>query len=213
MPAYDLVFFDCDSTLSTIEGIDELAVRAGVNVKALTDAAMAGELPLADVYRKRLELINPTSADFAWLAQRYAETALPDTTEVISQLQNMGVSCHIISGGLFPGVAPFAESLGIAAEHVHAVPFDPADPEATFQHPLSRNGGKPEIVEAVGETLGIPQARRLLIGDGVSDLEAKSSVGLFVGFGGVVTRQQVLEKADVFLKKPHLKGLIPIVQG
>ena len=213
MPAYDLVFFDCDSTLSTIEGIDELAVRTGVNVKALTDAAMAGELPLADVYRKRLELINPTSADFAWLAQRYAETALPDTTEVISQLQNMGVSCHIISGGLFPGVAPFAESLGIAAEHVHAVPFDPADPEATFQHPLSRNGGKPEIVEAVGETLGIPQARRLLIGDGVSDLEAKSSVGLFVGFGGVVTRQQVLGKADVFLKKPHLKGLIPIVQG
>jgi phosphoserine phosphatase len=196
MPAYDLVFFDCDSTLSTIEGIDELAVRAGVNVKALTDAAMAGELPLADVYRKRLELINPTSADFAWLAQRYAETALPDTAEVIGQLQNMGVACHVISGGLFPGVAPFAETLGIQ-----------------LQHPLARNGGKPEIVAAVGATLGIPQARRLLIGDGVSDLEARSAVGIFVGFGGVVTRQEVFEKADVFLNKPHLGGLIPIVQG
>jgi hypothetical protein len=34
-----------------------------------------------------------------------------------------------------------------------------------------------------------------------------------VGFGGVVTRQEVFEKADVFLNKPHLGGLIPIVQG
>ena len=40
MPAYDLVFFDCDSTLSSIEGIDELASRAGVDVSELTNAAI-----------------------------------------------------------------------------------------------------------------------------------------------------------------------------
>ena len=49
---YPLVVFDCDSTLSTIEGVDELALRAGVGdeVARLTTAAMAGEVPLDQVY-------------------------------------------------------------------------------------------------------------------------------------------------------------------
>ena len=37
----DVVFFDCDSTLSTIEGVDELARRRGVDVARLTADAMA----------------------------------------------------------------------------------------------------------------------------------------------------------------------------
>ena len=56
------VIFDCDSTLSRIEGIDELADIAGVTrqVRQMTDAAMAGEIGLEEVYGKRLELIKPT---------------------------------------------------------------------------------------------------------------------------------------------------------
>ena len=61
---YDLVFFDCDSTLSAIEGIDELARLKGKEgrVGLLTNKAMDGELDLADVYGKRLKAIKPTLA-------------------------------------------------------------------------------------------------------------------------------------------------------
>ncbi|MBT4147320.1 MAG: haloacid dehalogenase, partial [Gammaproteobacteria bacterium] len=46
--SFDIIFFDCDSTLSEIEGIDELAERAGCGAEmaALTNAAMNGEVSL-----------------------------------------------------------------------------------------------------------------------------------------------------------------------
>ena len=56
--AFDLIFFDCDSTLSHIEGIDELARQKGIfdEVQQLTAAAMDGEVHLSSVYDRRLDL-------------------------------------------------------------------------------------------------------------------------------------------------------------
>src|SRR5690349_741380 len=60
--SFDLIFFDCDSTLSAIEGIDELARFKGKEwrVGILTEKAMNGDLDLAEVYGKRLQAIRPT---------------------------------------------------------------------------------------------------------------------------------------------------------
>ena len=57
----DEIFFDCDSTLSTIEGIDELARLKGVEARIveLTNAAMDGKIPLQEVYAERLEACWP----------------------------------------------------------------------------------------------------------------------------------------------------------
>ena len=61
-PPYKHVFFDCDSTLSTVEGIDVLAETTGKKwrVEVLTNAAMDGKLDLEDVYAKRLQAVRPT---------------------------------------------------------------------------------------------------------------------------------------------------------
>ena len=59
--SFDIICFDCDSTLSKIEGIDELAKQVGMGeaMSKLTDAAMNGEVPLEAVYQQRLSLIRP----------------------------------------------------------------------------------------------------------------------------------------------------------
>jgi len=62
MPRFRTVLFDCDSTLSAIEGIDELAVHCRDDVEQLTDAAMRGRIPLEEVYGRRLRLVQPTRA-------------------------------------------------------------------------------------------------------------------------------------------------------
>jgi phosphoserine phosphatase len=61
--SFDLIFFDCDSTLSAIEGVDELARLKGKEwrVGLLTQKAMDGDLDLSDVYGKRLKAIRPSS--------------------------------------------------------------------------------------------------------------------------------------------------------
>ena len=62
-PPFDTVVFDCDSTLSAVEGIDELAGDHSAEVSELTRRAMDGEVPLDQVYGRRLEMIHPKLAD------------------------------------------------------------------------------------------------------------------------------------------------------
>jgi len=211
-PGAKIVFFDCDSTLAAIEGIDELAARCGVDVAALTSAAMSGEIPLDQVFRKRLERIAPAPEDLEWVAERYQQTQVTGAHDVIKSLRKLRVNCQVISGGLLPAVAPFARTLGFADDEIHAVPFPlgslPLDAaiDVACAHPLARDGGKPEIIAHVCESLGLDSDRAMLVGDGASDLEAAPGLGLFVGFGGVVTRDRVRDQSPVFLPGPSLSG-------
>lgn len=228
---YELVFLDCDSTLSTIEGIDALAARRGIDVSELTARAMAGEIPLDAVYGERLDRIRPTAEDLEWLAGRYREDVVPGARAAVSALQAAGVEVHVLSGGLLYPVRDFAMWLGVPATQVHAVPFTPppgklagedsAAAEAAWkeavrascEHPLARNGGKPQIIEAVAGKACVAREARMLVGDGASDLEAENAVGLFVGFGGVVERPAVREGAGAWLPGPGLEGLEALVLG
>lgn len=216
----DSLFLDCDSTLAAIEGVDELARRKGVDVAALTARAMNGELPLEAVYQARLAQIAPTRADLEWLGQRYLATAVEGAAEVIAACQQLGIHVHILSGGLRPAILPCARAWNIPESQVHAVPCSvPADGSAQTEaqlrksvaHPLARDGGKPAVLSSL---LDAEQARRaLLVGDGASDLEAASSIGLFAGFGGVVTRAAVKQQAEVFLPGPGLYAVALLAAG
>ncbi len=233
----DILFLDCDSTLSSIEGIDELAERAQADVAELTNRAMAGELALEDVYGERLRTIQPTAVDFEWLGQRYIDTEVEGASRVIQLLTELGVECHILSGGLLPGILPFAAHLGIPEERVHAVPYpfqgahndqsgeapageanqpdgQPVDPVAVAcAHPLAQNGGKPAMIEKICAEPLHYRKRRMIVGDGNSDLEAAPNVGLMVGFGGVAAREKVQQQAHLFLTENNLYAVAALAAG
>ena len=88
---YRFVFFDVDSTLVTIEGIDVLA-NGNPEIVRLTEAAMNGEIPLDRVYGKRLEIIRPTRADVEALGQRYIASLYDTTVETWTRVANVLVS-------------------------------------------------------------------------------------------------------------------------
>lgn len=227
--AYDLVFFDCDSTLTRIEGIDELARLKGLfdEVQRLTAAAMDGEVHLSSVYDRRLDLLRPTRADIRAIERSYSTNVLPDAPELMVALQTLGHQVFIVSGGLAPAVVPFGESLGVPREHIHAVDvafnrlagrwwdyhldregFNPD--ERYIDHdagPLTETHGKADIVRQLRE--GRP-GRALLVGDGVSDLMAQAAVDLLVGFGGAVRRERVVTEADVFIECDSLAPVLPL---
>jgi phosphoserine phosphatase len=228
--SFDLIFFDCDSTLSTIEGIDELAKLKGKEgrVGLLTDKAMNGELDLAEVYGKRLKAIRPTRGQLKAIEERYAETIVEDAQEVIKALQFLGKQVYIISGGLVDAVRGFGRRLGVAPENIRAVELEYNElsgqwwnyHEAHAQHersyleyvegPLTISSGKPEIIR---ELTGKQTGRRLMIGDGSSDLATRSEVELFVGYGGVVSREKVKKGSDVFIESLSLAPVLPLVAG
>jgi phosphoserine phosphatase len=227
--AYDLVFFDCDSTLTRIEGIDELARLKGLfpEVQRLTSAAMDGEVHLSSVYDRRLDLLRPTRADIQAIERLYRVMVVSDARELMAVLQFLGRQVFIISGGLAPAVIPFGESLGVPHEHIHAVDvafnrlagrwwdyhldregFNPDEHYLDHEAgPLTETHGKADIVHQLRQGRS---GRALLVGDGISDLMARTAVDLLVGFGGVVRRERVAAEADVFIECDSLAPILPL---
>ncbi len=208
-PKFHLVFFDVDSTLVTIEGIDILG-EGNREVSRLTEAAMNGDIPLDQVYARRLEMIRPTRAAVDALGDRYRQSLVEGAEEAIRALQNAGVVVHLVSAGIEQALAPLAAALGIAPRFVHAVRlrFSPAGEYEDFDRPspLTKPGGKEVVVRDVRARA---HGKAAFVGDGVSDLEAKPAVDLFIGFGGVHTRPRVRENADVFVPGPRLDAVLP----
>jgi phosphoserine phosphatase len=208
--SFEIVCFDCDSTLSKIEGIDECAKWAGVGqeMAKLTDAAMNGELPLEAVYQKRLELIRPNQAAINKLADLYMAEIVEGVTEVFQTLQQCGKQVHIISGGLRQAILPLAQFLNVPETHVYAVNIyfhvDGSYQDFDRQSPLARNGGKAVICQSVSSE---PE-KVVMVGDGKTDLEAQQVGVKVIGFGGVVERKIVADNADFYVNQPSLTSVL-----
>lgn len=211
-PHFRTVVFDCDSTLSAIEGIDELAAAHRASIAALTERAMRGELSLESVYGARLDLIRPHRDAVATLADAYIAAAIPDARETIAALRAGGIAVHILSGGFRQAIVPFAAWLGISAEFVSAVElhFDEDGQYTGFDtsSPLARSGGKRAMLEVWQPPLSRPV---LMVGDGITDLEARPAVDHFVAFAGVAARPEVTAGADTVLHTPSLRPLLDLV--
>lgn len=195
---YRFVFFDVDSTLVTIEGIDVLA-NGNAEIAALTAAAMNGEVPLDEVYGRRLDVIRPTRADVEALGSRYVASLVDGAADAVAQLQAAGVQVHLVTAGIAQAIAPLADALAIPPRAVHAVTlaFDGDGQYVDYDRRtfLTGGGGKELVIRDVRAR---SHGRAAMVGDGVSDLEARPAVDLFVGFGGVVVREKVKENAAVF---------------
>ena len=208
--SFDVICFDCDSTLSKIEGIDELARRVGLGeqMSRLTDAAMNGELPLEAVYGQRLTAIKPDHASIDWLAELYIAEMVEGVKDVFASLLASGKDVHIISGGLRQAIAPLASYLGLPSEHVHAVDiyFNDDGSYCNFdqESPLARAGGKADICRQLTKS----QGSLVMIGDGKTDMEAKLAGAFVIGFGGVVDRPVVRELADKYVAEASLMSVL-----
>lgn len=193
------VVIDVDSTLCGIEGIDWLAARRGPDVgrrvAALTEAAMRGEIALDDVYGQRLELVRPSRADVAALAEAYVESVEPGAPEVLRKLARRGRRIVLVSGGLREVILPVARVAGMSDQDVHAVSirFMPDGSYAGYDasSPLATSDGKRTIVSS----LGLPR-RILAMGDGSTDLAMRPVVDAFAAFTGFVRRGTVVAAAD-----------------
>ncbi len=206
-PPFTAVVFDCDSTLSSIEGIEELTAEHP-EISALTAEAMEGRVPLEEVYGRRLELAGPRAADMARIARRYEATAIAGAAELIAALLHLGKRVEIVSGGLLPAVQPFGVQLGVPVEGIHAVDleFDVSGAYVDYDRgsPLARAGGKLELLAE-----RFPEGDVALVGDGATDLEARDACARFIAFTAVERRPDVVAGADVEVREADYAALLP----
>ncbi len=203
MAGSKLILFDCDSTLSAIEGVDELARVRGPEafamVEALTHQAMNGAVAVEAVFGERLRMIRPRRSDVAAVGAQYLATIEPTAVETLRRLRADGWEVVILSGGFRQAIQPLADHLGVARIEAVDLFFDANGDYTGFDesYPTTRSGGKPEVVNRLREELA--PSRVVMVGDGVSDLETKPVVDLFIGFGRYVAREKVKAGAERFV--------------
>ena len=73
---------------------------------------MNGDIPLEEIYGKRLHIVRPDKAALAWLADRYVEEMVSGAVETIATLRRHDKAVYVITSGLFQPVAKFANILG-----------------------------------------------------------------------------------------------------
>ena len=180
-----LICFDMDSTLIETEVIDELAIRAGVGdqVKAITEAAMRGEIDFCESFRQRCALLKGLDVS---VMQEIAEN-LPITEGVdrlMRILKKVGFKIAILSGG-FTYFGNFLKQK-YNIDYVYANELEIENGKLTGNHVGDIVDGKrkAELLRLIAQVENVDIRQTVAVGDGANDLPMISIAGLGIAFHG-----------------------------
>jgi phosphoserine phosphatase len=208
----DAFVFDCDGTLSKIEGIDELARSNGVGelVEALTANAMSKLGISEELYHARLHLVQPKLEQVISVGQEYFQQRTPHISDVIQLLQRLNKHVYIVSAGLFQSVEYFGELLQVPRKNIYAVNahFDADRKYVDFDRtsPLIKSAGKRDIITELKKR----HPRIVHVGDGLNDYVVYDLVTRFIGFGGVFYRENIAQGCEYYIKATSMAPLLPL---
>jgi phosphoserine phosphatase len=207
---FRLVAMDMDSTLITIECIDEIADMQGLKpqVAEITEAAMRGELDFAASLRRRVSLLK--GLDASALERVYEERLglSPGAESMLKAVQAAGMKTLLVSGGFTYFTERLKTRLGL--DFTHANELEVVDGKLTGEV----LGGivdaevKKQTVEHVCAALGISPAQAIVMGDGANDLKMMGIAGMSVAFRA---KPVVREQADVALNHVGLDGILNLL--
>ena len=178
-----LICFDMDSTLIETEVIDELAIRAGVGdqVKAITEAAMRGEIDFCESFRQRCALLKGLDVS---VMQEIAEH-LPITEGVdrlMRILKKVGFKIAILSGGFTYFGNYLKQKYNI--DYVYANELEVENGKLTGRHVGDIVDGKrkAELLRLIAQVENVDIRQTVAVGDGANDLPMISIAGLGIAF-------------------------------
>lgn len=178
-----LICFDMASTLIETEVIDELAIRAGVGdqVKAITEAAMRGEIDFCESFRQRCALLKGLDVS---VMQEIAEN-LPITEGVdrlMRILKKVGFKIAILSGG-FTYFGNFLKQK-YNIDYVYANELEIENGKLTGNHVGDIVDGKrkAELLRLIAQVENVDIRQTVAVGDGANDLPMISIAGLGIAF-------------------------------
>ena len=207
---FKLVAMDMDSTLITIECIDEIADMQGLKpqVAAITEAAMRGELDFGASLTQRVALLE--GLDASALQRVYDERLAlsPGAEKMLAAVQKAGLKTLLVSGGFTFFTERLKQRLGL--DYTHANELEIVDGKLTGKvlGTIVDAEEKKRTVERVCAELGIAPAQAIVMGDGANDLKMMGIAGLSVAFRA---KPVVRSQADVALNFVGLDGILNIL--
>jgi phosphoserine phosphatase len=202
-PAPRLLVADMDSTMITVECIDELADYAGVKpqVAAITEQAMRGELDFAGSLRARVKLL--AGLDEAVLQRCHDERVriMPGAETLVQTLGARGVRTVLVSGGFTFFAERVAAAIGFDEARANVLGVRGGGLDGTVAEPvLGADGKRATLLEQ-----GIDTAATVAIGDGANDIPMLQAAGFGIAYHG---KPAVVAAADAAVRYGDLTAVL-----
>ncbi len=207
---FGLVVMDMDSTLITIECIDEIADMQGLKpqVAAITEAAMRGEIDFAESLRRRVALLE--GLDEHALQQVYDERLRlsPGAETLLAALKSRGIRTLLVSGGFVFFTDRLQARLGL--DYTHANTLEVAHGRLTGKvcGKIFDAQGKADWLVKVRDELNLKPEQVIAIGDGANDLKMMAQAGISIAYHA---KPVVREQASYALNFVGLDGLLNLL--
>lgn len=204
---FGLIAFDMDSTLITIECIDELADFAGkkAEVAAVTESAMRGEIDYRESLARRLALL--AGLDARVLARVYGERLLlsDGVRALLEAAEAAGVHTAILSGGFTYFTERLRIELGFDFATSNELEISNGKLTGRVIGDVIDASAKAAHLVRLRETLGLEKSQVMAVGDGANDLLMMAEAGLSVAFRA---KPATRSKASVAINFGGLDGIL-----
>ena len=201
-----LICFDMDSTLIQTEVIDELAMRAGVGdqVKAITEAAMRGEIDFKESFRQRCALLKGLDVS---VMREIAEN-LPITEGVdrlMYVLKKVGFKIAILSGGFTYFGNYLKQRYHIDYVYANELEIENGKLTGNYVGDIVDGNRKAELLRLIAQVENVDIRQTVAVGDGANDLPMISIAGLGIAFHA---KPKVKENANQSISTIGLDGIL-----
>jgi len=207
---FGLLAMDMDSTVITIECIDEIADMQGLKpqVAAITEAAMRGEIEFAESLTRRVALLE--GLDAGALQKVYDERLKfsPGAEALISAAHAAGVKTLLVSGGFTFFTDRVRQRLHLDYSHANVLEVVDGRLTGKVVGGIVDAEEKKRTVERICAELGIPTRQAIVMGDGANDLKMMSVAGLSVAYRA---KPVVRAQAHVALNFSGLDGILALL--
>jgi phosphoserine phosphatase len=196
-----LLIADMDSTIITVECLDELADFAGLKaeIAAITERAMRGELVFEDALTERVGKLKGLGLDALQRCYDERVDLNPGARTFVRTMAEHGARCLLVSGGFTFFTSRVAPRAGFDADRANTLLDDGAALTGEVGRPILGRAAKLAALETEAAALGIPLSETLAIGDGANDLDMIKAAGL-----GIAYRAKPIVAAEADAKIDHM---------
>ncbi len=209
---FGLLVMDMDSTLISIECIDEIADMQGLKpqVARITEEAMRGEIDFAESLRRRVALLE--GLDEGALQRVYDERLKlnPGAEIMLQQLKSHGIKTLLVSGGFLFFTERLKPRLGLDYTHANTLEIVNGRLTGLVLGEILDAQGKADWLVKIRDELGLKPEQVIAMGDGANDLKMMAQAGVSIAYHA---KPVVRAQASYALNFVGLDGLVKLFEN
>lgn len=202
-----LLIADMDSTMITIECIDELADYAGIKpqIAEVTERAMRGELDFAQALKARVALLKGLDEAMIERCREERVKIMPGARALVRTMRARGAETILVSGGFTRFAEPVAAEIGFARAVANVLDIAAGALAGTVQLPIVDSTRKRSELEEALIAGNLDRVLSMAVGDGANDIPMIEGAGLGVAYHA---KEKTRAAADAEVRHGDLSVLL-----